>query len=90
MDKATPRPWRVGFCHNGLAAIYGTDTCEGPVALLLAKPDARLIVRAVNAHEKLVEACKAALAELPQFPNETCAYEKCKEALKLAGEHDES
>lgn len=74
-DKATPRPWKINEnCLDAKEEGYiriGTDKdkwlCEtkgthvGSKVLGEALANASLIVRAVNAHDALVEACKTAL-----------------------------
>ena len=71
-DKATARPWTVAeyadgalrvearddngeFCVPATIAGDANDSEYGPIA----RANAALIVRAVNAHEALVEACEA-------------------------------
>jgi hypothetical protein len=66
----TLRPW-------GIATIRGGYLIEGPAGAservvrgaggVREKADAELIVRAVNAHDDLVDACEAALTELERL-----------------------
>lgn len=65
--KHTPTPWRVELYGN---SVPGYDVCDrisgakftGHCAHHgLSEPDARFIVRACNAHEKLVAALESAL-----------------------------
>jgi len=66
-DRATPRPWRIetGRATDHVADdIFIVDANGAEVAKLATSLDesdgekAALIVRAVNSHEKLVEACE--------------------------------
>lgn len=64
MAEHTPLPWRYGGHNDGNFRIYAPNllgTRSGPVAEVLHRHDggertanARLIVRAVNNHERLV------------------------------------
>ena len=88
-DKATKRPW-VAYSDRSTINIDGPDRM--PVALMastcrseeeaLANRD--LIVRAVNAHDALVEACEAALAELNIIPDNWRVCDKIIAALDAA------
>lgn len=62
MSTPTPTPWHVDNIRWG-AEDYCPVRARGGrlVAGVTAQEDAALIVRAVNAHEALVDACKAAL-----------------------------
>lgn len=69
-SKATPRPWTVGKTRFGSWGIAGgAFTHESPLAQIqdwdeAAEGDARLIVRAVNSHDALVEALQGALLQI--------------------------
>jgi hypothetical protein len=105
--KTNPTPWhyetvktQVGVCHKigplgsttklKYACLY--DDCYSfvPRDLQLLE-DTKLIVRAVNAHEALVEACEWALRAIAEpirirgQNDQYCdAYESLKAALRLA------
>ena len=56
-DKATPRPWqKYGGSYDTKIEAGGSS-----VANVRRPEDANLIVRAVNAHDDLVEVCNEAL-----------------------------
>lgn len=96
--SATPRPWRTE-----LAVSYEKDRVvqgeNGNIVLWCgyrhpddpdrAKDNAELIVRAVNAHEALVEALKEQIATCMGSrcaPGERCGVcERSEGALRLAG-----
>lgn len=67
-DKATPRPWKCRprrSRHRAYWIVADDGLKELYVALVETrlgreKPDAELIVRAVNAHDELVEALRIA------------------------------
>ena len=94
-DKATPRPWRAHGCvieaasrcvtvtRGGIARADWQDDC----------PDARLIVRAVNAHDALVSALDELLKRASTChcwdhkdnPTELCkAVDSARAALRAA------
>jgi len=60
MSGATPRPWIAEY-QDDLILIRGGDT-QRVVATVVRAGDAVTIVRAVNAYDDLVAACKAFLA----------------------------
>ena len=99
-DRATPRPWRVDggttpqgdlFVHVDDGSIAGR-TCIATVHGRIAEgaaANAALIVRAVNAHDALVEACEAASAIMSHAPGCVgdplpCAGCKCVDRLDAA------
>lgn len=65
-DEATPRPWatsgRFVYADGRAVSDCFKNTPE-------AEANARLIVRAVNAHEALVTALRDLLAGIPEFPH---------------------
>jgi len=80
-DRATPRPWAV--CDDrpdGELCIVTGDEHRLPIALVdtqntgdaQATADATLIVRSVNAHDALVDAASALLAELEPETRRPC------------------
>lgn len=90
-DKATPRPWRAHGCvieaasrcvtvtRGGIARADWQDDC----------PDARLIVRAVNAHDAMREALRmmdvdAIAARVRAMSQDSSA--RCEEYAILLGE----
>jgi len=69
MDKHTPTPWKLGKAPDGKTTIQATDeiglhlfeqTFQGSIA----NANAAFIVRAVNAHQELLDAAKEALEKL--------------------------
>ena len=94
-DRATPRPWAVE--HDGESderTCFPVITFEARnIAVVEAyygdgAANAALIVRAVNAHEALVTACEAGLADLtgPQTLTKKQACDLLRAALALAHE----
>lgn len=92
----TPTPWEIK--GNG-KQVYGSqdivancdyqqandDDEEGLEADdALARENARHIVRCVNSHDALVEACKAALEELEDFPQDRVRIKQIEAALAAA------
>lgn len=74
--KATPRPWRIGqdpiiieSDHADFVAMTLPDPALGWDGTEEDYANARLIVRAVNAHDELVEATRAALDALENEPD---------------------
>jgi len=75
----TPLPWEV---DEGRPAVFSSEegilvaVCFGVTRHAVDPPhdespaNAELIVRAVNCHDELVEACQAALDDLPMLPEE--------------------
>lgn len=70
MSAATPRPWRAStrrtFADRGGYIDFVSDP-HGKLELVgenMRPDDAALIVRAVNSHEALVQACEAGLARI--------------------------
>lgn len=62
-DQATKRPWRVGRAH-GIKGVYNIMCDEISDEEDIA--NARLIVKAVNCHDELVEALKLALKSMKE------------------------
>ena len=85
--KHTATPWKTltaKLAGDGLSTIY-SDDARYPLALGLREANAELIVRAVNSHEALVEACKEALIlfdHLGKSAGDFLAVELCEKALK--------
>ena len=76
-DRATPRPWHVNHIGEGVyrrEAVFSED--HGQIMELIdagnGAANAALIVAAVNAHEALVEAASALLAELEPETRRPC------------------
>ena len=62
MSKHSPLPWASKFSDSRDFEDYEVyDTYDNLLCVVDEKPDADLIVRAVNSHDKLVEACKLAI-----------------------------
>lgn len=59
-QKHSPLKWKLrkGFTVTKNVII---DTNEKTVAIITHSPDADLIVKAVNSHQPLIDACKMAL-----------------------------
>lgn len=85
----TPTPWRL----NGKVDIYAENN-EGQTYMLgaiISEANAAFIIRAVNAHAALVEACKA-LEQFETTPDKDAvlisykAIERARKALKLVEE----
>ena len=77
-DNATPRPWKVGTRNPGrvmtdFKVIAQTDFIDESHPTSEHEANARLIVRAVNAHDELLAACKLALT----FSREGCPDPGC-------------
>lgn len=87
MGEHTPTPWWIGSLAAGGVGIWAD---QGPITVQPAKAagldDAAFIVRAVNAHEALVEALDRTLNWLTSYPGGGAlgAYEQAREALSLA------
>ena len=90
-DKATPRPWRAHGCvieaasrcvtvtRGGIARADWQDDC----------PDARLIVRAVNAHDAMREALRMMNADTIAARVRAMALDpsaRCEQYAMLLGE----
>lgn len=99
MEKATARPWKVGRVHlrldqdaDSIPLIYTHDGALEVAQVRTSAPDsgereanAALIVRAVNSHDALVEACEAALMEqVDDMGRKSETHLKLENALKLA------
>lgn len=94
----TPTPWSVrkdefeiehATCIDGPSGRCGVVCCghDYDDGGLLSADDAELIVRAVNAHAELVEACKAALEKEDNAfepDNQSKLYQRLKAALQKA------
>lgn len=80
-DKATPRPWvcsKGQYCIrelNGRGSIIARTNIEHHDC---NDVNAELIVRAVNSHDALLEACKAA------FRGDADYHQKCFDAISQA------
>jgi len=95
IDRATARPWKTLLCQSGWHVV---DADNRFVAAMTdgtgqvgATDESRaaLIVRAVNAHDALVEACEAASAIMSHAPGclgdpLPCAACKCIDQLDAA------
>lgn len=88
----TPTPWRQEMIEgeSGIRNLYAfnnrVEVCVGQV--FTGPNEAAFIVRAVNAHDALVEALEAALPylEYDTYENYGAPVEKVRAALKLAKE----
>lgn len=60
-EKAThtPTPWTLDVRRNGVTYVL-LDSLGNEIAEILLRDDAKFIVRAVNAHEVMLEALKEA------------------------------
>lgn len=83
-DKTTPRPWKTKrlFYSGGYALfrwrMHGDRRIDDKSGEF-AQADAELIVKAVNAHERLVAACEAAQAASTAITeSEEDGYGACK------------
>jgi len=96
--KATARPWRfrmMGSDGGRIFPDYG-DIRERTKFIAMVngrdfhtdQANGQYIVRSVNSHKALVEACRAALKALCSPYSQDCddVIEKLEEALALAGE----
>lgn len=90
MSEEMPTPWQTseGIIQDSrgefVARTWEKDACWGPSRDIRI---AHRIVRAVNAHEALVEACEAALAEHDMFVGGDCGcgvFSQMRDAVKLA------
>jgi hypothetical protein len=89
----TPRPWDISRAGDRLVIRDGrrlsVATVEGNAPENEIAANAALIVRAVNAHDALVNALRAASAYIPHDGNEERdAREAAEAALKLAAKGD--
>ncbi|MEJ7644252.1 MAG: hypothetical protein WKF87_06635 [Chryseolinea sp.] len=90
MEKHTPTPWTVRFENNYY--VQGKDRSLAVAKILtdeptldIAKANAELIVKAVNAHEALVEACQRAKDYLhTKYPGEADIFAELSKAITLA------
>lgn len=93
--KHTPTPWTIEKPSKGcdVPIIHGSKFEE--IAVMMhelseeeIEANAQLIVKAVNSHEKLVEAIKDLLAAADTMNEhiDIWAYNKAIQALKSAGE----
>lgn len=95
-DQATPRPWEykilsqysknnISIGKNNFCIINSGVSESGEVFGVLKESDARLIVKAVNCHDELVEALKSAKQlNLHLYAERTIAnrvFKKVKQAL---------
>ena len=89
--EATPRPWEVLTGAFGKTQVF--PVAAGP-ARCLNEADARLIVRAVNAHESLLAACKVGLAriesDIESTNNKTSDGDQLRAAISLAEGHTDA
>jgi len=96
MNEATPRPWKRG---KGADAEYILSIGDGTgvqrrvldlyyrgVSREERDANADLVVRAVNAHDALVEACEAALYTLRALYSESITIDVLRSALAKAKE----
>ena len=67
----TPTPW---YAYETISDNYSILSCQlkknglkTDIAHYVLKEDAEFIVRAVNAHDELVEACKGAIEQMEGF-----------------------
>lgn len=66
MSKYTKTPWAAGeriprdLTINNFVPVYAPDQ-DHPIAYVVVHTDAHLIVKAVNAHDALLDAAKKAL-----------------------------
>ena len=84
MSDATPRPWTANIVKwrtRSCGVVTGANDDEITTSPITPE-DAALIVRAVNAHEKLVEALKVVHARRIAWPAEVEAL--VVEALRAA------
>jgi hypothetical protein len=75
-ESHTPLPWYATGCHVQSAKLNEDNyicECEGNT-LVQADANAELIVRAVNSHAALVEACKAARQRILRATDSDPAY----------------
>ena len=84
-DNATPRPWKLNEYTGEHKDGYTIFDCGGFLNMDEDKANARLIVKTVNCHDKLVEALKEIGETLKDGRNED-AYYLVKQALKKASE----
>lgn len=86
-DKATARPWTIRNKRSSLTIWGDISVCLVSKYSNNHKANAELIVKAVNNHESLLEACEEALALVKQSPwgkdNPWC-YEKIEQTIKKA------
>lgn len=88
MSKATPRPWSLGENANGSPLILGANL-RGICPVISShglnerQANAELIVRAVNCHDELVEACEFALMQTDER-RMPIQFKKLNDALKRA------
>ena len=86
---ATEGPWilQPGENHGALFIVGNDERCVHLV-YIVTRAKAELIVRAVEAHNALLAACKAALASATPHPKEhpamTMAWQQLKAAIALA------
>jgi len=67
MDKHTPTPWKLSLPDGDsrfVASIQIGDKSLNDREQVLSNADAAFIVRAVNAHQELLDAAKEALEKL--------------------------
>ena len=77
MTQHTPTPWNAENAAGDFQAlIYGVDDPTGKTIALTytGNADAEFIVRACNAHDELVDACRAFVSLWPVLPG----YDKPK------------
>ena len=90
IKKHTPAPWHVDGNGCSIATKGGQIAKIRPVYMDRAQREANaeFIVRSVNSHEALIDACKDALKALvvPRIITPYEAIDRIETALKLAGE----
>lgn len=91
--ESTPRPWRLGFGADDDSAHYIVSVATERIVAELDTDssiadaiNAELIVRAVNSHEGLLEACKAAdrLLVTQMYPQTNHARKQLRDAVLKA------
>ena len=89
-DNATPRPWGIGLTVNGSKRIMAEHWPVADIAIDRTsfqkehEANAELIVRAVNAHDELVKACKGLLKLAYKATNDDSWIEIAEQAIAKA------
>jgi hypothetical protein len=87
MAKPTSDPWTIHLAQTVCVRPVNSDTliarCFG--AFAKAEANARLIVRAVNSHADLLEACKETLGEMRAY----CAEQEFDETSPMKAIFDQ-
>ena len=74
MTQHTPAPWITGGCSGRMIRSRDSYLEDGFLADVYTKANAQFIVRAVNAHDALVEACETLVAGLKTHECQMCGY----------------